>query len=372
MFKGWCSGSGTAALPGKQRTATNLEYQIYNKPLFGDWFKSDNRKVYQILKSLVLKTDGWDWMKEADKTKDGRKAMQLLRNHYDGPGQVEKRKAFARQQIKEVHYKNEQSFSFEKYISVLNSAYKTLEEAGETTTESTKVEEMLTRINTNNMALTAAITSIRMDSALANNFTNAASKLSETIVKIMPAAFQQNNNRYNRRNVSDVRSGRFGRGGGRGYRGGGRDGGRGGRGGRGGYYGRGGGRGYNGRGGRGRNNHYFNRPSDWHYRTVNGVDLSDPLRDFTEQEYMQIPGDIKDAMRAYRRAFGRGARGNGGGDNNKRNLSATQQDTSSQNNQSNNSGDRGGNAGNAFGRTSYNNNNNNNNGQQDSNKRSRH
>ena len=54
---------------------------------------------------------------------NGRLAFARLRDHYDGPGEIDRRIVMARQQIEELHYKAEQSFPFETFITKLNGAF---------------------------------------------------------------------------------------------------------------------------------------------------------------------------------------------------------------------------------------------------------
>lgn len=107
---------------------SELMYQI---PLNGPLFDADNASVYRILKSCITGTDAWEWLKEFDQKQDGRLSMQQLRLHYDGPSAVGKRIAMANQQIKELHYKSEQAFPFETFITKLNGAYQALADNGE-------------------------------------------------------------------------------------------------------------------------------------------------------------------------------------------------------------------------------------------------
>ena len=78
--------------------------------------------------------DAWEWIKTYDANQDGWLAFQALRAHYDGPGEIDKRISLARAQVKELHYKNEQMFSFEKFITKLNGAYQMLAECNEAMT----------------------------------------------------------------------------------------------------------------------------------------------------------------------------------------------------------------------------------------------
>ena len=96
-------------------TPTQEEEIIFNAPHAGAAYDNDNSTVHQILTELVNGTDADHWIKQHRRTQDGRAAWTALCNHYDGPAEGDKRVTVARHDIKVLHYKNESSFSFEKY-----------------------------------------------------------------------------------------------------------------------------------------------------------------------------------------------------------------------------------------------------------------
>ena len=53
-------------------------------------------------------------------------AMEKLREHYDGMAEGEKRKLSVKDNPDSLHYQNEQTFSFEKYITSLQNNFQTL------------------------------------------------------------------------------------------------------------------------------------------------------------------------------------------------------------------------------------------------------
>jgi hypothetical protein len=62
-------------------------------------------------------------IKTLNRAQDGRAAMEMLRNHFDGPGEIEKRIAEANQAIDDLHYVNETKFPFSLYVTALNAGY---------------------------------------------------------------------------------------------------------------------------------------------------------------------------------------------------------------------------------------------------------
>lgn len=239
--------------------------QMYQIPLVGQLYETDNKAVYLQLKQCVLNTEGWEWIKSYDANQNGRLSMEKLRLHYDGPAATSKRIALANQMIKELHYKSEQSFSFESFITKLNGAYQVLDENGEGKSTRTKIEELLSKINSNHADIRSAIGVIRMSSEYNNDFTLTVNKLSEVITQIFPSI----QGRERGRRISSVGNAKDTRRAGRGDNAH-----RGGRGGR------------HGRGGRGQGRGY--RPN-----IVNGVDISNPNRYYTAEEWEKLPVPVR-------------------------------------------------------------------------------
>ena len=188
------------------------EKLIYQAPLRGNSFKADNKKYYSILKQFLANTDAWQWIESYDDSQHGRNAMIALRRHYDGPGAKLKRIAAANQSLENLHYNQEQTFSFEKYITVMQGAFNILRDNGEAKRETEKVRTLCKKITSTNVQLQSAISTVAMDDHLRNNFTDACNKLSERVAMIFPAV-SGSRSTY-RRNASAVRggSGRDGRG----------------------------------------------------------------------------------------------------------------------------------------------------------------
>jgi hypothetical protein len=100
------------ATPVGHQFANPAESLIYEVPLLGLAYTEDNCKVYGIIKQSVADTQNWDWIKGLNRAQDGRGAMTLLRTHFDGPGEVEKRIAHARNAMEGLHYTKESVFPF--------------------------------------------------------------------------------------------------------------------------------------------------------------------------------------------------------------------------------------------------------------------
>jgi hypothetical protein len=111
-----------------------------------------------------------------------------LRKHYDGPGEVDRRIALAKQQIRDLFYKSEQAFPFEKFITKLNGAFQVLAECKEGLTEKAKVDELLSSVQQcTNPSIIAAATTVMMSNVMQNDFIAAANKMTEVVAKVFPS-----------------------------------------------------------------------------------------------------------------------------------------------------------------------------------------
>jgi len=85
--------------------------EIHTAPLQGFTFNLDSNRVLTLLKELCLDTEAETWFRNI---KCGRAAMKALQLHYDGPDESKRRNEEARSKLKNVYYKNEGTFTFEK------------------------------------------------------------------------------------------------------------------------------------------------------------------------------------------------------------------------------------------------------------------
>ena len=90
------------------------DFIMYNAQLTGTMFKCDSKHVHQILKELTNGTETEDLMKGKS---CGRTAMIALQDHYDGTAESERIMAVAKEDLTKLFYRNESTFSFEKYVT---------------------------------------------------------------------------------------------------------------------------------------------------------------------------------------------------------------------------------------------------------------
>jgi len=330
--------------------ADEAERRMYQLPLTGEAFEQDNKQAYRLLKSFLVNTPGWTWIESFNATENGRGALLAWATHYNGQGELSKRTAMAKAKIKNLFYKNERSLTFEKVMEILSKSFSTLDkDPDERLSERQKVEKLLSCIQTQDMEMIAQKSIIA--SQYSDDFSGACNYFSAQVSRLHAGAQLENSKYKNKRNVSALQG-----------RGSGRDGGRGGGrsrfGGRGRFGSRGNSGRSGGRGGRGNGNGNGNGTS------INGVDVADPTRSFTNEEWEQLAwnggrqyvNQARERMNGRGRG-GRGGRWNGGGRNasgaaSDRTQEETDTNTNDQN-QGNGNGDRGAQHGRGFGRGAY-------------------
>jgi hypothetical protein len=216
------------------------EYQrvIWSAPHVGLAYETDNRQVYRLYKHAMIGTEGWAWFNQTPDG-DGRAAHIHLTDHYLGTAETSRRAAEAEAQLARLHYKNEASFPFEKYITRLYECFEALEDNQQGYLDAQKVKKMLENITSSSTEVVALKTIIR--DRYPNDFAKASTHMAGQIALIFPAAQGEVRNK---RRIASMDS--RGRGDGRGR-------------------------------GRGRRT-----------TMMNGVDVSDPTRSFTPDEWKKL------------------------------------------------------------------------------------
>ena len=249
--------------------AKEREHQM---PLVGSAFEKDSQIVCRKLKAATVGTDAWTWIEAHDAQENGRAAWLALTGHHNGKGELNKRVEKAKEQLRRLHHENERSFSFERCATRMKEAHAVLDEdPNERKTEKQKVDGLMNVTQSQETALVSAKTWMHANHA--RDLDGAVACFSGIVSKVHAPAIAKHQQR-SKRKISSV-SGRQGERGGRG-----RGSGRGGRG-----HGRGG-RGHGGRGGRGRGCGRGCGGSD--PMTINGVDVSDVTRNFTQEEWTAL------------------------------------------------------------------------------------
>ena len=188
------------------------QQRMFQMALTGPGFDEDNRAVYRLLKSYLIGTAGWAWIEPMNARENGRAAFWAWCDHYNGQGELSKRTSLAKSRVESLHYKNEQSMSFEKYTELLTKCFTTLDkDPDEKVSERQKVERLLKGINTPDAELLACKAVISQNYRA--NFPGACAYFSQEVARLHGGA-QLENRKNRKRRVSEVTTGRGGGGGG--------------------------------------------------------------------------------------------------------------------------------------------------------------
>jgi hypothetical protein len=162
----------------------------YNAPMTGHFFSQDNQKVYHITKQWTLNSAAFAWVRPFDNVEDGRGPVAAMQEHYDGPGETAKKLAKSEAELKNIHYRNEQSMTFENYVNKLNAIFFVFAEAHQPLTPDQKVKHLCDKMTTSNTRLETLMTVIKMDASLKvppeDYFVKAANTLAKQIATIFP------------------------------------------------------------------------------------------------------------------------------------------------------------------------------------------
>jgi len=169
---------------------------IYNARLEGLFFNIDSERVLTLLKELCLGTGAETWFRNI---KCGREAMKALQVHYDGPGERERRKEEARSKLRNVYYKHEGTFPFEKFVTNLYDAFQVLEKYGEPVYEREKLRLLFTKSQNAHPEFKLEVNICRSQYS---TFTSAVEYLKTVVARLFPDVAKPKS----RRNVSSVPS----------------------------------------------------------------------------------------------------------------------------------------------------------------------
>jgi hypothetical protein len=237
---------------------------MYQLPLNGIAFKQDNETMFSFIQLAVVHSQAETWIYDHVPGRDGRGAMQALRNHYEGEAELDVQASKAQQVLDTLVYTNEKQMTFEAMIMKLNKAYNALKRQGQEFTERSKVEQLAKRIKNPSRDIQITVAVETMQEAHKADYTAATQYITAQMAQINSASV--NALGANTRHISEVSSADMAR-------------------------------------------------NEW-----NGVDIRDPWRKFTLDEWFTKLGDCgQELVRAKRRhnsgrghgGHGRGGRGHG-------------------------------------------------------------
>jgi hypothetical protein len=178
-------------------TATS-DYQrmIWQAPHAGYAFEEDNREVYRIYKDLMIGTDGWTWFHRAPEG-DGRSAHILIVEHYRGTAETARRAAEAEARLAKLFYAGEKPlFNFEKYITRLRECFELLDDNDQGFSEAQKVNALVRGITSTHPRIVTLSTNILTTHP--TDFEGASAVMASAISRLFPAGNPPNDGRAKR------------------------------------------------------------------------------------------------------------------------------------------------------------------------------
>ena len=130
--------------------------------LTGPEYQQDARTVHKIiLKNVHEDSDAYTYIKTLIRRRDGRRDILALRERYSSDATRQGIINAAKKALATLRYKNERSFSFEKFSAKLQQAYDELEASGRQVNNGDIVDELWERIQTPDLQLYVA--SLKVD-----------------------------------------------------------------------------------------------------------------------------------------------------------------------------------------------------------------
>ena len=137
--------------------------------LSGQHFAVDNESVWEIVKTLVIDGFAWSFVKQYDRTMDGRAAVLALRRQCEGKTSIKTRKNKAYTSIAGSRYKGvRKQFTFAQYFAIHQAAHNELEDCGEPMPETKKVSDFLAGIS--DSSLDAGVTCVLSEDRYSEDF----------------------------------------------------------------------------------------------------------------------------------------------------------------------------------------------------------
>jgi hypothetical protein len=120
-------------------------------PLTGLIFKTDARKVHQLIHGFIQGEIAETWIKPKEKRQDGRIDYQALAAHYGGEGNKSVRIAEAEVLRTTLHYKSERTMTFEKFLTNMQSMFTGFADNGEVLSDAQKIRLLFGKVQSPNL-----------------------------------------------------------------------------------------------------------------------------------------------------------------------------------------------------------------------------
>ena len=133
----------TPAMHTATYSDTNVEY-VATFAMSGENYEADNKALFKDLKQQLIGTPAFPFLKEHQRTQDGRAALKAVKAQAEGQANVRQRKSEAYSMISTAKYRgHNKNFSFDDYIGKHHLGHAELAFLKEPVSESKKVEDFL-------------------------------------------------------------------------------------------------------------------------------------------------------------------------------------------------------------------------------------
>ncbi len=99
--------------------ATDFEQLMYQLPLQGVAYHRDYETVFSFIQLALVHSQAETWIDDAIPGRDGRRAMQALRGHFEGKAELDVRAAKAQRFLDALQYISEKTMPFELVVTKL-------------------------------------------------------------------------------------------------------------------------------------------------------------------------------------------------------------------------------------------------------------
>jgi hypothetical protein len=122
------------------------QLSVDSAPLNGLVFKTDARKVHQLIHGFVQGETAETWIKPKEKRQSGRLDYQALQAHYGGEGNKSVRIKQAEVLRTTLYYKSERAMSFEKFLTNMQAMFTGFEDNDEILTDAQKIRLLFQKV----------------------------------------------------------------------------------------------------------------------------------------------------------------------------------------------------------------------------------
>jgi hypothetical protein len=126
-------------------------------------FKTDARKVHQLIHGFVQGETAETWIKPKEKRQNGRLDFQALQAHYGGEGNKSVRIKEAEVLRTSLNYKNERAMSFEKFLTSMQAMFTGFEDNDEILTNAQKIRLLFQKVQSPNLTQVKSALKVQSD-----------------------------------------------------------------------------------------------------------------------------------------------------------------------------------------------------------------